>query len=273
MNEQVTMKIAHPSSFTAVDTADDPTAFTSFLDLLATCRGIGSGRAIVAERLGLGPGSTLLDLGCGTGDQTRELARRVAPGGRAVGVDLSQTMVDEARRRAAGADVAVEFEVGDAQALPYDDATFDACRAERMLIHVPDAGAALAEMVRVTRPGGRVAVIDADTESILFDSADRTVTRRVVASFTDNFQNGWIGRQLPRLMSGAGLTSLTVEPYVISFDPDAIAAMLDSHLALMVATGAGSEEGLGPWRAEVGDQAISLVHMTLFAVVGVKSER
>jgi len=263
------MKIAHASGYTEVDSVEDPAALAAFMDLVASCRGIDCGRRIVADGLGLRPGATLLDLGCGPGDHTRELAARVAPGGRAVGFDLSQTMIDEARRRASTTDLPVEFEVGDAQKLPFDDGSFDACRTERMLIHVPDFRAALAEMVRVTRPGGRVGVLDADTDSLILDSTNRALTRRIVGSFTDSFQNGWIARQLPRLMIEAGLTALSVEPYVVSFVPEVTAGILDAHLAVMLADGALSAETAETWRAEVVD-AGSPAHMTMFTVVGVK---
>lgn len=263
------MKIAHASGYTAVDSVEDPAALASLMDIVASCRGVDTGRRILADRLDLRPGAALLDLGCGPGDHTRELAARVAPGGRAVGSDLSQTMIDEALRRAATTDLPVEFDVGDAQKLPFDDGEFDACRTERMLIHVPDVRAALAEMVRVTRPGGRVGVLDADTDSLTLDSTDRALTRRIVSSFTDSFQNGWIARQLPRLMTEAGLTELTVEPYVVSFGPEVAMVILDAHLALMLADGALSADAAEAWRAEVAGSG-SLVHMTWFAVVGLK---
>jgi len=264
------MKIAHVSKYTSVDSAADPAALAACMDLVALCGGVDHGRRLVGERLALYPGAALLDLGCGTGDQTRELATRVVPGGRAVGLDLSQTMIDEARRRADTARLPVEFEVGDAQCLPFADGTFDACRTERMLIHVPDARAALAEMVRVARPGGRVGVIDAETETMLFDSADRALTRRIVTAFSDSFQNGWIGRRLPRMMTEAGLTALTVEPYVMVFHPEVIAAVVDPHLAGMVAGDMITAEEAGRWRAEVLDDTAAPVAMTMVAVVGVK---
>jgi SAM-dependent methyltransferase len=80
-----------------------------------------------------------------------ELARLVASGGRVLGVDVSESMINSARDRAAAQNLNVEFEVGDAQALRFADKTFDACRTKRMLMHVPDADRAVAEMVRVIR--------------------------------------------------------------------------------------------------------------------------
>ena len=101
----------------------------------------------------------------GLGDDTFEIARVVGGRGRAVGVDVSETMILEARRRAAALDLAVEFEVGDAQALRFDDGAFDACRTERMLMHVPDGERAFAEMARVVCRGGRLSVFDFDWEN------------------------------------------------------------------------------------------------------------
>jgi ubiquinone/menaquinone biosynthesis C-methylase UbiE len=110
-------------------------------------------------------------------------------------------MILEARRRAVARGLPAEFEVVDAQALRFTDATFDACRTERMLMHVPDAERAFTEMVRVIRRGGRLSVFDFDWETQIVDSPYTETTRRITRSFCDNFKNGWIGRRLPRLFN------------------------------------------------------------------------
>ena len=110
----------------------------------------------------LRPGRSLLDVGCGPGTITIDLAVRVAPG-EVVGLDRSERVVELARdaARTAGASN-VTFEVGDVYALPYDDASFDVVHAHQVLQHLTDPVAALRELRRVTRPGGFVAVRDAD---------------------------------------------------------------------------------------------------------------
>ncbi|HZR50031.1 MAG TPA: methyltransferase domain-containing protein [Streptosporangiaceae bacterium] len=70
------------------------------------------------------------------------------PAGRLVGLDASEAMTAEARRRASACHLPLTFEVGDVQALRFPDATFDACRAARLLEHLPDAGRASSEMAR-----------------------------------------------------------------------------------------------------------------------------
>ena len=105
----------------------------------------------------LRPGTDLLDVGCGPATITADLAARVAPG-RVVGVDRSATVLHEARHAAPG----VELRVGDVYALDLPDSSFDVAHAHQVLQHLTDPVAALVEMRRVTRPGGLVAVRDAD---------------------------------------------------------------------------------------------------------------
>ena len=107
-------------------------------------------------------GMHVLDVGCGPGTITTDLAVLVTPG-EVVGLDTADVVLDVARTTAAEAGVPnVTFRSGDATALPFDDATFDVVHAHQVLQHLTDPVAALREMRRVTRPGGIVAVRDAD---------------------------------------------------------------------------------------------------------------
>lgn len=108
----------------------------------------------------LRPGASLLDVGCGPGTITADLARRLDPG-EVVGVDRSARVLEQARRDGAGRPN-LRFEPGDVYALPFDDGTFDVVHAHQLLQHLSDPVAALREMRRVARPGGLVAVRDAD---------------------------------------------------------------------------------------------------------------
>ncbi len=110
----------------------------------------------------LAPGMSLLDIGCGPGTITADLAARVAPG-RVTALEVSADVL-----RLAEAEVAargqrnVDFAVGDAHALDFPDGTFDVVHAHQVLQHVADPVRALREMRRVTRPGGTVAARDGD---------------------------------------------------------------------------------------------------------------
>ncbi len=108
----------------------------------------------------LSPGLDVLDVGCGPGTITADLARRVAPG-LVVGVDRSDEVLDAARTRVGGAE-SPRFEVGDVYALDHPDDSFDVVHAHQVLQHLSDPVAGLREMRRVCRPGGVVAARDAD---------------------------------------------------------------------------------------------------------------
>ena len=107
----------------------------------------------------LRPGQSLLDLGCGPGTITVEFADRLAPG-RVVGLDAASEVIERASSEFQRDNL--EFIVGDAYELPFDDDTFDVVHAHQTLQHVADPVAVLREMRRVARPGGIIAARDVD---------------------------------------------------------------------------------------------------------------
>jgi ubiquinone/menaquinone biosynthesis C-methylase UbiE len=163
----------------------------------------------IVERLQPLADGRFLEVGCGTGDDARAMAQLVGPGGAVVAVDNNPHMIAEARRRAEGMDLPIEFRLGDAAQLDLPDACFDGCRTERVLLHVPDPRAVIAEMVRVTRPGGRVVCCEPDLGTLIVDAPDRATTRTVLALVAERHQQPWIGRQLSGLFKAAGLVDVT----------------------------------------------------------------
>lgn len=110
----------------------------------------------------LAPGMSVLDVGCGPGTITLDLAELVAPG-RVVGLEKVEAPLVAARSAASARDdQTTTFTLGDAQHLPFADATFDVVHAHQVLQHLTDPGGALREMMRVCRPGGWIAARDAD---------------------------------------------------------------------------------------------------------------
>lgn len=117
-------------------------------------------------------GQTLLDVGCGPGTITLDLARAIAPG-RVVGVDRVEEPLAKARATAAERDVpSATFAVGDVYALDWPDRTFDVVHAHQLLQHLSDPVAALAEMRRVCRTGGLVAARDSDYAAMVWHPSD-----------------------------------------------------------------------------------------------------
>jgi ubiquinone/menaquinone biosynthesis C-methylase UbiE len=125
----------------------------------------------------LTPGLDLLDLGCGPGTITLDLATRVAPG-KVVGIDAAADVIEqaEARRRETDAEN-VEFATGDAYDLDLPDASFDVVHAHQLLQHLTAPVAALHEMHRALRPGGLLAVRDSDYGAFVWAPADRLLDR------------------------------------------------------------------------------------------------
>lgn len=112
------------------------------------------------ERAAVAAGEAVLDVGCGCGDSSLEIARRVGPGGRVLGVDLSQPMLARARERAAAAGAAqIRFEQGDAQVFAFEPAAFDVLYSRFGVMFFADPQAAFANLRRALRPGGRVAFV------------------------------------------------------------------------------------------------------------------
>ncbi len=129
----------------------------------------------------LRPGMSLLDVGCGPGTITCDLAGRLAPGP-VVGVDASAEVIAEARDLAAASGPpSVSFEVGSLFDLRFDDGTMDVVHAHQVLQHVGDPVAALTEMRRVCRPGGIVAVRDGDYPAMRYFPEDPELARAFAA--------------------------------------------------------------------------------------------
>jgi ubiquinone/menaquinone biosynthesis C-methylase UbiE len=198
--------------FDQVDQTTDPADFVRYLDATRSTAFFREIKQRSYELLHLHPGDHVCDVGCGTGDDVLALARLVSPGGRAVGVDASATMIAEAERRAAAAGIAADFVQMDAQHLDLPDARFAGVRAERLLQHVPDPAAVLAELVRIAKPGARIVVWEADLDLFVLDAPDYTTSRAMQRFICDGFRHGGIGHELYRRFKDLGLTDVQSTP-------------------------------------------------------------
>jgi ubiquinone/menaquinone biosynthesis C-methylase UbiE len=161
----------------------------------------------------LEPGQRLLDLGCGEGNLTLELAAHVAPG-RVVGVD-QEASVTRAAAQAAGdaCSTQVRFETGDAAALPFDDASFDRVFVHALLEHVPDPEAVLAEVARVLAPGGILGAATTDWGSTLALPETPALREAVAAHLAKRRSLGGdplAARHTPEIAARLGLEVLRV---------------------------------------------------------------
>ncbi|WFE25967.1 methyltransferase domain-containing protein [Solwaraspora sp. WMMD791] len=167
--------------------------------------------------LDLRPGHTVLDVGCGPGTDLPAMAVAVGGDGAVLGIDHDPEMVQQARHRTA-AYPQVSVRSGDAHALPFDDASVDRARTDRVLQHLADPGQAVAELRRVVRPGGLVALADPDWDTLAIDAVD-TATSRAYTRFivSDVVRNADVGRRLGRLLADAGFEVVAVDATVAMF--------------------------------------------------------
>jgi ubiquinone/menaquinone biosynthesis C-methylase UbiE len=239
--------VGDTTQFPALDQQTDPRFFIQYLDAGNALEDVKRLKQVMMAQLELSDGLHLLDVGCGTGDDVRTLAQVVGPRGRSVGVDASAVMIAEAQRRHATTGLPVAFAVGNAQHLDFADATFDRCRAERLLMHLDHPEHAVAEMMRVVRPGGKVVVFDMDWGMIFVDSPYQDTTRTILQAFSDGMRHGWIGRSLPRLFQAAGLADITCVPHTVHLDYAFAHRLFDGHLTTLQATGVISPDELTRW--------------------------
>lgn len=163
----------------------------------------------------------MLDVGCGTGDFLRLLAPLVDTG-KAVGVDLSETMINEARQRSTGAASNLMFRVASVLELPFEDGSFDRVIATQLLLHVPDPWKGLAEMYRVLAPGGMISVAEIDWGTVVVECTNRELSRRFTDLACKELRNGLIVRELPGRLRALGCDRITIAPEVdVAQDLDA----------------------------------------------------
>lgn len=120
--------------------------------------------ADLVGRLDLGPGDRVLDVACGAGNVALAAARA---GASVTGLDFAPNLLAQARERAAGEGLAARFDEGDAEALPYADGTFDVVTSAFGVMFAPRPERAAAELVRVCRPGGRIALLSWTPRSVV----------------------------------------------------------------------------------------------------------
>jgi SAM-dependent methyltransferase len=199
----------HLAGFRDVDGAADAEAYLAYLDSVGEV--FRDVIRVGVDALRLRAGGAVLDVGCGHGACLPLLAQRVGAGGRVAGIDASAAMVAAAQRRVAAQGLAAEVQRGDAHALPFGDAQFDAARIDRVLMFLRDPARALAELVRVVRPGGRVCVTEGDIGTHGIDATDVATTRTMLAALSDRSPHGWIGRRLRTMCADAGLVDVELD--------------------------------------------------------------
>jgi ubiquinone/menaquinone biosynthesis C-methylase UbiE len=205
-------------------------------------------RQAVLAALALASGEHVIDIGTGPGFVAREMCAVVEPDGRIVGVDTSEPMLERARARCAAWRFA-EFKRGDATNLPVEDGIFDAAVSVQVFEYVSNVEAALGEMYRVLRPGGRAVVVSTDWDSILWHAPNRNRMSRVLAAFDEHCAYSDLPRTLGTKLRRAGF-EVRAQSVVSQFNPRCDADTYSHHLIKLMTSFVVGRKGVTAEEAE-----------------------
>jgi ubiquinone/menaquinone biosynthesis C-methylase UbiE len=236
------------------------------------------------ERGGFGPGQRLLDLGCGPGYATLDLARLVGATGSVLGVDVSPRFVGHLRARAATLGVTnVAAEVQDAEALELPAESFDGAYARWMLTFVRRPEVVVAGAARALKPGGRLVIHDYSKYDGLQLAPESPAFQRAIAAVIRSWRDGGgdphVGARLPRMMVDAGLDVVSITPLArIARPGDALwqwpRTFFDNYLPGLVQRGLLSQAEMeafdADWAARAAHPASYVSTPPMVEVVAVK---
>jgi len=210
-------------------------------------------RRQVLQVLKIAPGERVLDIGSGPGLLAYDMAIAAGENGRVCGIDASRSMVAMASARCA-AQPWTEFRMADASKLPYPDRSFDAAVSTQVYEYIADIPAALAELYRVLRPGGRAVILDTDYGSLVIHTEDAARMARVLSAWDEHFVHAHLPRTLSRQLRDAGF-AVRHRSAIPMFNPEFEDNTYGKGMLAMMAAFAAGRNGVtqseaGAWFAE-----------------------
>lgn len=176
---------------------------------------------------------TIVDIGCGNGLLTLELARAVGSGGKTIGVDPSSDMLGPAKERCKGFDW-VDIMIGTANELPVETGTVDKAVSVQVFEYLDDIPGAIAEVQRVLKPGGKLVIGDIHLDSLVWFSDDKDRMNRMIESWDHHFTQRDVPAILPSIMRDTGFVVEDVTPITTcdhTLKPDGLATMMMQLMA------------------------------------------
>lgn len=212
--------------------------------------------AQLVHHTGTRPGQSVLDVACGTGHVALEAARMFCD---VTGVDYVEGLVEAARRRAAAEGLDVAFEVGDAEALPFADGSFDAVVSAIGVMFTADHARAAAELVRVCRPGGRIGVASWTAEGFI-GRLLKTVSTHVPPPPVALPPTRWGNEDVVRELLGADVEDVASTTHVVTQRFVSAEAFVDFMLTWYGPTFTAASKLDAHGRAELRDDLVALAH-------------
>lgn len=199
------------SGFVDVDRASNPNSYVAYLERLNRYPGVWEYKQKSFELLELSTNDSVLDVGCGVGADVRTILVLPNAPQRLVGIDASHVMVKQAISAIEPELITsgrILFLQSDVHNLPFSNEAFDASRADRVFQYLEDPKQALREMIRVTKPGGRIVIINTSWEELQMNGVDEEIVETVRAVYRAIIPNPSIVSQLPQLCKEEGLADL-----------------------------------------------------------------
>jgi ubiquinone/menaquinone biosynthesis C-methylase UbiE len=192
------------------------------LEIMGSEPGYRAVRLALLRELAVPSNGTVVDAGCGTGVALTDLQEVYGTGVHVIGVDPTENFLEFARKRAGRLGAAARYEAGDIRELRLDDASVDAAFCDKVLLHTGPTAAALAQLVRVVRPGGRVGAIEWYPQFML-STTDRRAEEAFNAMIRQTCYDYTVAGNLARHFRAAGLRDLSIMTSVVG------AETLDEH--------------------------------------------
>lgn len=206
------------------------------------------------ENLALSANQKVLDIGCGTGFLTYEIANQVGENGSVYAIDKEPDMVRATKERCEGMQH-VNATEGDVTALAFAENRFDAATCTQVLLYVAEIQLAIAEIVRVLKPGGTLAILETDWRTTVMRSSYPAITDKIYRAWDDTVASPNLPAQLNKLLTDAGLIDIYIEAIPLintEFDPGNFSvSSLNWLSANAYKQGAISKRDSANWRADL----------------------
>lgn len=215
------------------------------------------------EKMKLSQGDNVVDVGCGAGIDIIALAGHVGAFGNVTGFDHDVNMLEQAAIKIENTplDKVVRLIQGSATEMPFQTDYFDSCRSERLFMHLIDPDQVLSEMVRVTKPGGRIVIVDTDWSSLSIDNPLPKIEHALSNyRITRVANNGYSGRSLYRQFRQQQLLDINVEAFPICLTDIELFYFISMQQAIedqALADHVVTEQELEYWRKELHQAASS----------------
>lgn len=218
-------------------------------------------------------GEKVLDVGTGPGFLARAIAKIVSPRGAVYGIDISEFLLDVAKSENNDLHT-ISFRYGEATQTGFSNGEFDTVVCTQVLEYVPDVNAALKGFNRVLNKGGKLAILDTDWDSIVWNTSHKARMKRVLKAWEAHAAYPFLPRTLTARMEKAGfqIEAITIIPLLNSaYDPNTYSnRMIDLIVPFVVETGKVKQEEADAWANDLRRQKAYFFSLNRYLFLGTK---